>query len=184
MVNVLKLLIAVTIVLLIVGISWLGKRLRFFFKFESIKIRRSESFWILLIAIILVLFTAVSEYLRFEYGIWWITIIGLLIYSCGIIFQFYIIKQKEKYNLKRDLKSKVAGIYQKLRYPGYSALSLILFGICLAFNSLWAIMIMLVLYVPALIYRMAQEDTALADIDEEKFELYSAETKRIIPKVF
>ena len=182
MVNSLKLLIAVTILLLIIGISLIGKRLRFFFHFESVKIRKSESFWILLIAVILVLFTAISEYVMFESGAWFITLIGLLVYSFGVVLQFLIIKQK--IDLKKYLKSKMTGIYKKLRFPGYSALSLILLGICLVFNSLWAVMIMIVLYIPALIYKMAQEDTVLADVDEDKFELYSAETKRVIPNVF
>ena len=180
MVNSIKILIAVTILLFIIGISLIGKKIRFFFSFESLKIRKSESFWILLISIVLVLFTAISEYVRFESGAWVILVLGLLIFAFGVILQLFIIKQKSDF--KKKLK--IVGIYKKLRFPGYSALTLILFGLCLIFNSLWAVMILLVLYIPSLMYRMAQEDTAMADIDEDKFGLYSAETKRIIPKVF
>jgi len=182
MVNSIKLLVAVTLLLLVIGIFMLSKRLRFFFSFKTVKIKKNESFWILLVAIILVLFTALSEYLRFESGSWWITVIGLLVYIFGIVLQFFVIKQR--LDFKKGLPIKIEGIYARLRYPGYAALSLILFGLCLIFNSLWAVMIMIVLYIPALIYKMAQEDTVLADIDENRFELYSAETNRIIPKVF
>lgn len=184
MVNSIKLLVAVSILLFIIGIFMLGKRLRFFFSFESIKLRKSESFWILCTALILVLFTGISEYVKFESPASWVTPIGLLLFAGGVIFQFYVIKQRASFSLKKDLRYTIQGIYQKLRFPGYSALLLMLLGLSLIFYSLWALMILALLFVPALIYRITQEETALSDVDEDKFEVYCSVSKRLIPGLF
>ena len=184
MVGSLKLLVILVILFFIIGISLLGKSLRYFFNFESVKLRKSESFWILLTAVLLVLFTLVVECARFRHVVSVLSVFGLLVFSGGVALQFFVIKQKSKFDLKRDLKFEVKGIYKKLRFPGYSALLLMLFGLSIVFESVWAVLLLIALLVPALLYRMAQEDAALADVDEDRFGLYVAETKRIFPGVF
>ncbi len=136
------------------------------------------------IAAFLVLFTAVSEYFRFKPAASWLTLIGILIFGAGVILNFNIIKQKLKCNIKKCLKFGAEGIYVKLRYPGYTALLILMLGFIIIFSSFWAFVLFVVLLIPAVIFRVAQEDAALADIDEDSFELYISKTKKIIPRFF
>jgi protein-S-isoprenylcysteine O-methyltransferase Ste14 len=183
MVNPLKVLVAISLLFLIIGIFFLGKRLRFFFDFSRIRIKKSESFWILLVSIILVLFTAFTEHFRFEAKVSVFSVVGFFLFFLAVVLQFFVVKQNSVVSVKKEMKNPF-GLYKKIRFPGYSSLSLLVLSLCLVFSSVWAVMMFLVLYLPALFYRISQEETVLSDIDENEFALYSSETKKIVPGVF
>ncbi len=138
----------------------------------------------LLLAAFFVLFTAFTEWIRFQPKASWFTFLGLLIFAGGVFFNFKIIQQKLKFNLKKCLKYGADGIYRKIRYPGYASLMIMLLGLSIVLSSLWAFLLFMVLLIPAILFRISQEDAALADIDPDRFELYSSESKRLIPDMF
>ncbi len=184
MITPIHLLIIVVVLLVVYGITYIGKGLFRFFKFSSVQLRKSESLWLVIFGLILVLFTGISEYVKFSPKFSIITILGLLLFSAGVIFQFYLIKQNKDFVLKKALKTEITGIFKKIRFPGYSALMIMLLGLSILFESMWAVAIFVILFFPAVMYRMAQEEALLSDIDEDKFELYASESDRLIPKIY
>ncbi len=189
MVNMLKVVIAVFVLLVIVGIGMLGKKLKHSYIFRSAKINNEESFWIEFCAGILVLVVAISDYLNNRPSFNPLMVLGLLIFFAGGLLQFIARKHlfedlTFEHRLSSGFEAAQTKIYAYLRYPGSSALILLLFGLSLSLGSLWGVIVTLVLFVPSVIFQISQEERALHDKFGDRWLRYTSKSKRIIPNVW
>jgi protein-S-isoprenylcysteine O-methyltransferase Ste14 len=76
------------------------------------------------------------------------------------------------------------GPYRRIRHPLYLSMVVILVGITLAFRSIWGIVGVFVLFLPAAVYRARLEEEALALRFGQEWASYAARTSFLIPWVW
>lgn len=76
------------------------------------------------------------------------------------------------------------GIYRKVRHPAYLGLLCLFVGIPLCEGSWGGLLIAVLLGLPALMYRIKIEESALAEWFGEEFLTYSRNTRRLIPFIW
>jgi len=188
MVNMLKVLIAVIILLVIIGIALLGKRLLRALIFKTAKTPHNESLWLQLITGLIVIALALAFYGQKKPDATIVMWIGILIFFLGGLLQLIIRKKMHddktyEDRLSSGFEAAQTGIYGKLRFPSKSALLLLVFGWCLALGSMWGITLFIVLFFPSILYRISQEEKALLDKFGERWIAYQGDTKKIIPGI-
>ena len=189
MVNMLKVVIALCVLLIIIGFALLGKRLLRAYIFKSAKTQGTESFWIEACAGIIVLVVAVSDYINNNPQFSIAMVLGILIFASGWILQFVARKQlcddkTFESRLSSGFEAAQTKLYAYIRYPGASALILILLGLSLALGSYWAFGVTVVLFVPSVLFKISQEERTLYDKFGDRWLEYKSGSKRIIPGVF
>jgi protein-S-isoprenylcysteine O-methyltransferase Ste14 len=186
MVNMLKVLVAVIILLIIIGIAMLGKKILRTLIFKTAKTPSAESTWLEAIAGIIVVGIALANYINKrpdENITMWI---GTIIFFLGGLLQLLARKQLHEdktfeERLSSGFEAAQTGLYSKLRHPSKSALLLLMLGLCLALQSWWALGLYIILFFPSVLYRISQEEKALLDKFGERWMSYKDDTKRIIP---
>jgi len=73
------------------------------------------------------------------------------------------------------------GPYRWVRHPLYLCMMIVLVGIGIAFRSLWGIISVITLFLPAVIYRARLEESALAEKFGSTWNKYVSQTKFFIP---
>jgi protein-S-isoprenylcysteine O-methyltransferase Ste14 len=76
------------------------------------------------------------------------------------------------------------GPYRRIRHPLYLSMVIILVGITLAFRSIWGLVGVFVLFLPAAVYRAKLEEEALALRFGQEWAAYAAQTSFLIPWVW
>lgn len=76
------------------------------------------------------------------------------------------------------------GPYSIIRHPAYMGYLLLSIGISLGFSSLSGFVAILLILLPAIVYRLHVEDRLLAEHFGEAFRNYAYKTKRLIPFVW
>ncbi|MEM3155000.1 MAG: isoprenylcysteine carboxylmethyltransferase family protein [Candidatus Woesearchaeota archaeon] len=188
MVNMIKVLVAVTVLLIIIGIALLGKKIGRALIFKTAKTPSNESIIIEWITGILVVGLSFTYYIKqnpeADITMW----IGVIVYFAGWMLQLFARKQLyedatfEK-RLMSGFEAAQMGLYAHIRHPSKTALLLIMIGLCFALGSIWALAVLVFLFLPALLYRISCEERALMDQFGDRWMTYREDTKRIIPKV-
>lgn len=75
------------------------------------------------------------------------------------------------------------GPFARVRHPVYLGVLAILAGVAVAFANWVALLVCLLLVVPALLWRAKVEEALLADVFGEEYRLYRRRTKMLIPYV-
>jgi protein-S-isoprenylcysteine O-methyltransferase Ste14 len=189
MVNMLKVIGAITILLAIIALAMFGKKALRVFIFKTATAHNTEGLWLESITAGLTIIIALAYYIQNEPIADPFMWTGLLIFIAGWAFQF--INRKHlgddmtyEDRLKSGFDAAQLGIYSKLRHPSQSALIVILLGFSLALGSIWACAMVLLLVLPSAMYRISQEERALYERFGERWIEYKEETKRMIPYVF
>ncbi len=189
MVNMIKVLIAVTILILIISIGMLGKKLIRALIFKTAKTESNESIVLEWVTGILVVGLSFAYYLNqqpeSDITMW----IGVVVYFLGWMLQLFARRQlyddkSFEERLKSGFEAAQMGLYAKIRHPSKAALLLIMIGLCFALGSIWALAVLLFLFFPSILYRISQEERALMDQFGDRWMSYKEDTKRIIPGVF
>lgn len=189
MVNMIKILVFVTIITFIIGIAMLGKKILSALMFRTAKTSSNESTVLEWVTGILVVGLSFAYYLNqkpvSDPTMW----AGIIVYLAGWILQF--IARRQLYDdktfevrLKSGFEAAQMGLYAKLRHPSKAALLLIMIGLCFSLGSIWALAVLVFLFLPSVLYRISQEDQALMDQFGDRYLSYKEDTKRIIPGVF
>ncbi len=110
-----------------------------------------------------------------------ILIAGFLLrqYSIYVLGRFFIpvVKKLENHEIVQK------GPYKYLRHPSYTGLFLELIGTAFSFANLISIIIVLIFFVPAILYRInIEEKFLLKNFEEYKF--YKEKTWKLIPFIF
>lgn len=189
MVNMVKVLAAVTILLAIIGIAMLGKRILRALIFRTAKTSSNESTvleWVTGVLVVGLSFAYYANQKPISDPTMWV---GIVIYFAGWILQF--VARRQLYDdktfesrLRSGFDAAQMGLYAKLRHPSKAALLLIMIGLCFSLGSIWALAVLIFLFLPSVMYRISQEDQALIDQFGERYMSYKEDTKRIIPGVF
>lgn len=188
MVNMIKILIALSVLLIIIGIAMLGAKITRFLIFRSAKTKSSESAWIEIIAGLITIGIALFYYINNKpeatIAMW----AGAIIFFLGGLLQ--IIARRQLYDdktfqerLSAGFEAAQTGLYSKLRYPSKTALLLMMLGICLATQSWWALGLYAILFIPSALFRISQEEKELLDQFGDRWLSYKEDTKRIIPYI-
>jgi protein-S-isoprenylcysteine O-methyltransferase Ste14 len=111
---------------------------------------------------------------------------GLIVMWLGLAIRFWAIAA-----LGRAFRTTVevdpgqavvsTGPYRWVRHPSYSGLLLIVAGFGLAVGNWLALVICIVLPLPALLRRMQVEEAELTSVLGDHYRAYRAQTKRLIP---
>lgn len=185
----LKVLAAVIVLLIIIGIALLGKKITRTLIFKTAKTPSNESIWIEMISAILVLGISLAHYTTNKPDATITMWIGALVFFLGGILQ--LIARKQLYEdktfeqrLSAEFSAAQTGLYAKIRHPSKTALILIMTGLSLTLGSMWATGLLVILFLPSLLYRVSQEERALLDKFGDRWMDYQNETKKLIPGVF
>jgi len=180
----LKILIAAIILVAIIAIAILGKKTTKILRFRTVKTERSESEWILWILTILTISVAIFDYVRngtaglLHAG-------GIVIFMIGAIIQIYAKKHLDENThaeaLKKNFRKATKGLYARLRHPSKTGLLLLMLGTALALGSIWSILLCIMLFLPALLFRISQEERTLLDEHNERYYEYQENTNKLIP---
>ena len=201
MINIMYILIGVIIAWFIIDfflLSWdihKNKLFQVYFKYQPNKIRlkmpkiearEKESFWFFMIALVLCLGLIIAEFVMFspETGISNFVGAGIVFFA-GIIriwsrsalhefFTLQILIQK-KHKLIRQ------GPYNLIRHPGYLALLLFLIGLGISFSSKFGLGLIVLLFIPALIFRISKEEELMTAKFGKDYIYYINSTKKLIP---
>lgn len=189
MVNMLKVIAAITVLIAIIAFATLGKKAIRTLIFKTAKANNTEGLWLEIITASLSAIIALAYYIQNEPETDLFMWTGLLIYTTGWAFQ--IVNRKHmgddttfEERLGSGFDAAQRGIYSKLRHPSQTALIIILLGFALSLGSIWACAIVLILTLPSAMYRVSQEERALYERFGERWLEYKTETKRMIPYIF
>jgi protein-S-isoprenylcysteine O-methyltransferase Ste14 len=159
------------------------------FKPPKIKAREKESFWFFMVALIFCLGLIIAEYFMFipktgivnYIGAFIILTAGLIrIWSRSVLHEFFTLQVliQDKHKLIRT------GPYHFIRHPGYLSLLLFLIGLGLAFSSKFGLGLIILLFIPALIYRISKEEELMLSEFGKDYIYYMDSTKKLIPFLY
>ncbi|MBN1232011.1 MAG: isoprenylcysteine carboxylmethyltransferase family protein [Candidatus Coatesbacteria bacterium] len=159
-------------------------------KIQDIIHKEYPSQWIFQTAIWTVIITAIFDYFVFgflkpKYCLTWLSVIGLILFAAG---SYIHIKAamilKPSYSdyivIFKDQNLISSGLYNRIRHPMYSGLSIMLLGTCLTFESILGLILLIVLFIPGLIYRIKVEEKILAGHFNNKYLEYKKQTKMLL----
>ncbi|MBN1644962.1 isoprenylcysteine carboxylmethyltransferase family protein [Candidatus Woesearchaeota archaeon] len=204
MINILYVLVGVIILWFIIDfvlLSWDVRKNKIFqvcfkykpksvkFNLPKIESKEKESFWFFMVAFFLCLGLIIAEFIMFlpETGI--INYIGAVIvliagliriWSRSVLHKFFTLQVliQEKHELIR------IGPYHFIRHPGYLSLLLFLLGLGIAFSSKFGLALLIILFVPSLVYRIVKEEELMLAKFGKDYIYYINSTKRLIPFVY
>ncbi len=118
-----------------------------------------------------------------------ISMIGLIIVIIGIFIRWIAILQLKNaftvdVSISIDHKLKTDGLYRLIRHPSYSGMLLNYFGLSIAMNSWYSILVLNIPIMLVLRYRIYIEEKLLVKSFGEEYLNYMKRTKRIIPYIY
>ena len=119
----------------------------------------------------------------------WVGIVGVLLGVLGLAVRYLAFATLGRF-FTRTLRETdehalvTNGIYHLIRHPGYASDILIFVGAGLAMGNWLATVVVILMFVPAYIYRIQAEEGMLIEIFGEEYIAYQKKTKRIVPYLF
>lgn len=118
-----------------------------------------------------------------------IQIVGLAVLCVGIIVRSTAIAQLGRFHtpnvaVRADHQLLEAGLYKHVRHPSYLGALIAFFGFSLAIGNWLSLLVMIVVGTCIYIYRISEEETALAAAFGEPYRAYCRRTKRLIPGLY
>ncbi|MBW3016285.1 isoprenylcysteine carboxylmethyltransferase family protein [Candidatus Woesearchaeota archaeon] len=188
MVNMLKILIAVTVLLIIIDIAMLGKKLFRALIFKTAKPYSGESIWIERITMLITIGISLAYYIKNKPDADVFMWIGTSLFFLGGILQLIARRQLHEDKtfedrLRTGFEAAQTGLYSKIRHPSKLALIIIILGFSMAMGSIWGLAFTIILFLPSMLFRISQEERTLMDEFGDRWIAYKEDTKRMIPGV-
>ena len=151
-----------------------------------------RSFWLITLGIVIVFFISPLEYLYFGSvfpGKSWMEFCGIGFVALGCIV-FAVARRTLGANysghvsIKQNQELIHRGIYNIIRHPAYLGYLLMSIGVGLGYSSLTGLASVLIVLLPAVVYRIRVEDRLLAEQFSAQFEEYSHRVKRLLPGIW
>jgi len=184
MINMLKVLVAVFILIMIIAFAVLGKKTGKFFQFQTAK-GKEESAVIMWIAAALTAGVSLMNYIANKPEPSTMKLIGLYIFFMGGIIQITtkktILTMHEEALKQNFHKATTMRLFDRVRHPSKTALFCMVLGTSLTLGSAWGTVMAIALFLPALLFRISQEETILLDEFGNRYYDYQDETKKILP---
>lgn len=174
------------------GISELGLTLFKHSRSGSVKIKNDKGslivLWVLMICCMIAGFSTAN------YGSWSavnyiLALSGILIYVAGMVVRWKsIIQLRKRFTVNvvvnKEHTLETEGMYRHLRHPSYFGVLLIITGLGLAMNSYISFIIVFVPVFLGLNYRISVEETLLAAVFGEEYDMFRSTRKKIIPYIY
>lgn len=191
MIDIIYLLIGVFLLLMIITFILLSKDIfrTGVIKVHKIKIKEKESFWVILVANTLCLAVILGEFIKTRPSITIYSYIGIVLVFLGGLIRIYARKALDRFFsfkviIQKDHKLVTQGLYKHIRHPGYLGMTLLFFGLALALQSWYGLITLVIIYLPALFYRISAEEGMLIKEFGKEYLDYMEKTKKIIPKIY
>lgn len=115
--------------------------------------------------------------------------IGLFVVCAGFVVRWMSILQLKKaftvdVAISQGQELKIDGMYKLIRHPSYLGLILIMIGFSMTMNSVYSALLVVIPMVAVILYRISVEEKVLVEEFGDAYNLYKANTKRLIPWVF
>ncbi|MBW3019373.1 isoprenylcysteine carboxylmethyltransferase family protein [Candidatus Woesearchaeota archaeon] len=187
MISMLKILIGVFVLLMIITYAMLGKKCWRFFQFDTAK-GGPESEIILWIAIALSVGISIVDFLVEKKSPSTIKIIGLYIFLMGGLIQAFTKKYLQQSTHEEALKKNFhkatnMRIFDKIRHPSKTALLFMIIGMALTLGSTWGTILTFAFFIPAVLFRINQEERILLDEFGDRYYDYQDKTKKLMPVI-
>lgn len=113
-------------------------------------------------------------------------IIGLVIFITGLVIRWVSILQLKKeftvnVSIQKSHELKTDGLYKNARHPSYFGLLLVVFGLSLAMNSIWSLLVVVIPIYLALRYRIKVEEAMLFEQFGKDYQDYYKTTYSMFP---
>lgn len=114
---------------------------------------------------------------------------GLAIMAIGIAVRSMAIFQLGRFHtpnvaIRSDHQLREEGLYGHVRHPSYLGALIAFLGFTLALGNWLSVAVMMSLTTCLYLYRIREEDAALAAAFGDAFRRYASRTKRLIPKIY
>ena len=159
------------------------------FKLPKIKAVEKESFAFFMLALSICLALTIAEFIMSPPEITIINYIGAgIVFFAGLLqisartalHQFFTLQViiQEGHKLIRT------GPYHFIRHPGYLALFLFMLGLGLAFSAQFGLILLALLFIPAMLYRIVKEEEMMLSEFGKDYIYYMNSTKKLIPYIY
>jgi len=154
--------------------------------------RGDRSFWPIALGIMVVFFLSPVEYLyfaTFQPRTVWVEAIGVGLVLLGSALFVWArrtlgVHYSGHVSLKKEQELVQSGPYRIIRHPAYAGYLFMALGLALGYSSLSGFVSILLILLPATVYRIRVEDRMLAEHFGTQFEKYARRTKRLLPGVW
>ncbi|MBW2973040.1 isoprenylcysteine carboxylmethyltransferase family protein [Candidatus Woesearchaeota archaeon] len=158
-------------------------------KVHKVKVKKKESFWIMFIINIICLGIIIGSFIKLRPATTWYNYIGVAMIFIGGLIRIYARKALDRFFsfevvIQKGHKLVTTGVYKIVRHPMYLSMTLILFGLAIALSSIYGVIALVLLYLPAMLYRINAEEELLIKEFGREYLAYMERTKKIIPKVY
>jgi len=120
---------------------------------------------------------------------WWAALIGVVVGAAGLVIRYQAFSTLGRF-FTRTLREQpehalvTTGIYALVRHPGYLSDLLIFIGAALAMRHLITVAVVVVLFIPAYVYRIHVEEQMLTSLFGADYKAYQARSKRLLPHIW
>ncbi len=147
--------------------------------YSSFKIKE-KSWFVLLFCWGLTLLVTFFDYRGDSYFGLSVLIFGIFIRNWGK----FTLGRNFKYEVRKPKQLINKGIYSMIRHPMYTGYLLMWLGTVLALQSVYGLLLFLLLTIPALIYRIKVEEELLMKSFGKKYHNYMKRTYRLLPFIY
>ena len=151
-----------------------------------------RSFWFITLGMMTAFYLSPLEYLYFDAflpGAAWMEscCVGLVVFGCVLFVlarRALGVNYSGHVSVKKGQELVQIGPYRVIRHPAYAGYLLIALGLALGYASLAGLVSILLVLLPAVVYRIHLEDRLLAEYFGAQFVEYARKTKRLIPGIW
>lgn len=187
MISMLKLLIGIFVLIMVVAYAVLGKKCWRFFQFDTAK-GGIESEIILWLAVALSAGISIIDFVMEKQPPSTVKVVGLYFFLMGGVVQIFTKKFLQEATHEQALKKNFhkasnMRIFDKVRHPSKTALLFMIVGLALALGSTWGIILAFAFFIPALLFRIHQEERIMLDEFGDRYYDYQDKTSKLIPVI-
>jgi protein-S-isoprenylcysteine O-methyltransferase Ste14 len=154
--------------------------------------RGDRSFWPIALGIMAAFFLSPMEYLyfaTFQPRTVWMESIGWGLVLLGSILFVWARRTLGRHysghvSVKKEQELVQSGPYRIIRHPAYAGYLFMAFGLAVGYSSLLGFVSVLLILLPAAVYRIRVEDRLLAERFGTQFEEYVRKKKRLLPGIW
>lgn len=158
-------------------------------KFKGIKAKEKESFWVIVIAYLICFVVILGEFVKFPPTVTYYRYVGVGLFFIGGFLRMLARRELNKFftfqvMIQEGHKLIKKGLYRYVRHPSYLGNILVMLGIALSLSRIFGVVVVLVFFVPAVLFRIGGEEKMLIEEFGKDYLNYMQKTKKLIPFIY